>query len=236
MSADTSLDLGNEQYTLGQLAFRLEPEIYRDWKATVEARRKEAVFGSSFPSWERSQAAAYLADLQHGTCHSQFTKDERQFNELLTRLHSAVRQVIASTDYCTQGIGPAGTMIDVPHGMAHQLKIDLEANTVSTQDGGMIWRGVMVRAATDQAPALERRGQERRTLGRPRKWDWDGALFFLVARANTPDGLPPVQADVEKMIADYFGRKNGGDCPSESSIREKVQLLFDAMDQEKRRR
>ena len=64
-------------------------------------------------------------------------------------------------------------------------------------------------------------------LGRPRKWDWDGALAHIVAVANTPDGLPigpNAQARIEELIADWFVGQTGG-APSESQIREKASTV-----------
>jgi hypothetical protein len=65
-------------------------------------------------------------------------------------------------------------------------------------------------------------------LGRPRKWDWEGAMAALVAVAQHPDGLPTgpgAQAKVEKMTADWFA-KEAGDTPAPSQIRQHISALL----------
>jgi len=62
----------------------------------------------------------------------------------------------------------------------------------------------------------------RRPLGRPRKWDWDGATMHLLTIAQTPDGLPlgpGGQANIERELAEWFV-KTTGDGPSPSQIRQ----------------
>ena len=152
---------------------------------------------------------------------------------LLTRLHSAVRGVIASAGYITEAIVADGSVVEVPRSRAGQLKIDLENDALSTMDGGILWRSVMVRAASDILGVSEK---PLLATGRKRKWDWDGAMAYLVAQANHPDGLPPLQADVERLVADYFERRNDGVAPTESLIREKVQLIYGAIEERKSQR
>lgn len=51
-----------------------------------------------------------------------------------------------------------------------------------------------------------------RHVGRPRKWDWEAALTFVVSQAQTPDGLPTghgAQAKIETMMAEWFERETG---------------------------
>lgn len=58
-------------------------------------------------------------------------------------------------------------------------------------------------------------------LGRPRIWDWDAALTYLMSIAQTPDGLPTgtgSQAQIERLLADWFMAETG-DTPAESQIR-----------------
>ena len=57
--------------------------------------------------------------------------------------------------------------------------------------------------------------------GRKPMWAWDGAMAHLLKIANLPDGLPETQADIERLVADWF-IETAGDHPSESTIREKV--------------
>lgn len=68
--------------------------------------------------------------------------------------------------------------------------------------------------AKDETPKRPRRG-------RPTEWDWGGALAHLVAVADGKDGLPEIQAEIERLVADWFFEKKA-DQPAESAIREHV--------------
>jgi hypothetical protein len=69
--------------------------------------------------------------------------------------------------------------------------------------------------------------------GRPPKYDWEGALAYVTAVANTPDGLetgPGAQAAIERLIADYFTRaSNDGNAPCESEIRKRASRVMKAI-------
>lgn len=63
-----------------------------------------------------------------------------------------------------------------------------------------------------------------RARGRPLKWDWEGALAFIVAHAHHPDGLPTgpgAQARIEEMIAGWFIDQTGA-SPAPSQVRERA--------------
>jgi hypothetical protein len=80
------------------------------------------------------------------------------------------------------------------------------------------------------APAalLDDRVTVRRSTGRPRKWDWEGALAFMVSQAQTPDGLPTgegAQARIEDSIAEWFIH-TVGDAPAASQIRERASSIM----------
>lgn len=65
-------------------------------------------------------------------------------------------------------------------------------------------------------------------IGRPRKWDWEGALAAIIAEAQTPDGLPTghgAQAKIETMIAEWFEASAGG-SPSISQIRQRASKVI----------
>lgn len=69
--------------------------------------------------------------------------------------------------------------------------------------------------------------------GRTSKWDWEGAIASVVAKANTPDGLPEghgAQAAIERLLANFFG----DDCPSESQLRLRAAKIMTALDQARR--
>src|SRR3954471_16875032 len=57
--------------------------------------------------------------------------------------------------------------------------------------------------------------------GRPRVWDWDGALMHLLKVAQHPDGLPTgpgAQAQLERLVSDWF-IETTGNAPSTSQVR-----------------
>ncbi|MER8388272.1 hypothetical protein NKH14_22625 [Mesorhizobium sp. M1380] len=60
--------------------------------------------------------------------------------------------------------------------------------------------------------------------GRPSK-DWPDFLIEVVAMANTPDGLPDRQADLERtMLA--WGEENMSDPPKETAVRDMVSRIY----------
>lgn len=69
-------------------------------------------------------------------------------------------------------------------------------------------------------------------VGRPQKWDWEGAISHVVARAQTPDGLPTghgAQARIEEMIADWFVSQKG-DAPASSQVRERAAKIIRSLE------
>lgn len=67
--------------------------------------------------------------------------------------------------------------------------------------------------------------------GRPPTWDWEGALIYVIAEANTLDGLPTergAQAQIEKKISEWFMRKTGN-SPADSEIRKRARAVMDAI-------
>lgn len=66
--------------------------------------------------------------------------------------------------------------------------------------------------------------EQRSKIGRPQKWDWEGALAHIVCAAQHPDGLPTgpgAQAKIEAMMSDWFIRE-AGDAPAQSQIRQRA--------------
>jgi hypothetical protein len=69
------------------------------------------------------------------------------------------------------------------------------------------------------------------SIGRPRKWDWDGALTHLLTVAQHPDGLPTgpgAQAHIEKLIAEWFIASSGS-SPTTSQVRTCAQRVMQAL-------
>lgn len=65
-------------------------------------------------------------------------------------------------------------------------------------------------------------------IGRPPRWDWDGAMAAIVAAAQHPDGLPigpGAQAMLERRIADWFTAQTG-DAPAPSQIRQRASRVM----------
>lgn len=66
------------------------------------------------------------------------------------------------------------------------------------------------------------------SVGRPARWDWEGAMVYVIAKAQTPDGLPTghgAQARIEEMIAEWFSSQTG-DCPAPSQIRQRAAKIM----------
>lgn len=81
--------------------------------------------------------------------------------------------------------------------------------------------------AAKGAPQAPSKGR----IGRPRTWDWEGALTYLVGIAQHPDGLPTgagAQAKIEKLIADWFISMTGN-SPAPSQIRAWAQKIMGAL-------
>lgn len=78
----------------------------------------------------------------------------------------------------------------------------------------------------DPLPSL--RSSVRSNIGRPPKWDWEGAMAHIVSIAQHPDGLPlgdGAQAQIESMFADWFFSKTGN-SPATSQIRQRAQIIM----------
>jgi len=77
-------------------------------------------------------------------------------------------------------------------------------------------------------PMATVRSDQVKAMGRPRKWDWDEAMAYVVALANKPDGLPTgagAQARIEELIQQWFLDKDGN-APALSQIRQRVQKIM----------
>jgi hypothetical protein len=118
---------------------------------------------------------------------------------LFKRIAARIRDAIASPRCFTAGIGPAGTLIEIPRELANQVVINLEHNTLSTMDGGMVWRGVVVRTpiAANAADAIA----PRRTAGAKRS-KREAVKTFL--RETYPDGIPSAVKN-ETLVGDIAG-------------------------------
>lgn len=70
--------------------------------------------------------------------------------------------------------------------------------------------------------------ERRRPVGRPRKWDWEGAMAHVIAKAQHPDGLPTghgAQAKIETLISEWF-LLEAQESPSPSQIRQRASKII----------
>lgn len=80
------------------------------------------------------------------------------------------------------------------------------------------------------------RVDRKRSIGRPPKWDWEGALAFIVSQAQLPDGLPTgpgAQARIEEMMANWFTGETG-DAPAPSQIRQRAANIVRSLETSKK--
>jgi hypothetical protein len=83
---------------------------------------------------------------------------------------------------------------------------------------------------------LADRTDGRRSIGRPPKWEWEGALAFIVSQAQSPDGLPTgpgAQARIEEMMAGWFLAETG-DAPAPSQIRQRAATIIQSLERAER--
>ena len=69
---------------------------------------------------------------------------------------------------------------------------------------------------------------KRKPVGRPLKWDWEGAMTFVISRAQHPDGLPTghgAQARIEAMISEWFVQQVQ-EAPSPSQVRQRAAKIM----------
>ena len=101
--------------------------------------------------------------------------------------------------------------LKVPDGAPQEAETVLSSTAIAEQDpmGGL--------EPSSGAPTLTP-GPERRRGRRP-VWNWDGAkAAFAAFLARDPDGLPQIQADAERWVANWFAANNNGDSPPISEI------------------
>ncbi|GMM61833.1 hypothetical protein NUTIK01_26100 [Novosphingobium sp. IK01] len=70
--------------------------------------------------------------------------------------------------------------------------------------------------------------ERRSPVGRPPKWDWEGAMAHIAAIAHHPDGLPTgpgAQARIEELIANWFNSQVQ-DTPAVSQIRQRAAKIM----------
>jgi hypothetical protein len=154
----------DKAYTLLELAEHLQPRkrtLYY-WRKTIEWLAnnhrwptwldvmEKPLDGASRSArrWSRPSWRESLDELkQWGKKSERYDQVLRRSEVLHTRLLTVIRDVIASSDYLTQGVRPDGISAEVSRDIAHQLHIDLENSTLSTSRG-MTWQEVTVRGGS----------------------------------------------------------------------------------------
>lgn len=79
--------------------------------------------------------------------------------------------------------------------------------------------------------AKHRRDDHPPRIGRPRTWNWDGAMTYLLTVAQKPDGLPTgpgAQAQIEHLITDWF-MDSTGNSPAVSQVRQHAAKIMKAL-------
>ncbi len=77
--------------------------------------------------------------------------------------------------------------------------------------------------------------EPKRSVGRPRTWDWEGAMAFIVSQAQHPDGLPVgpgAQARIEEMMANWFLAESGN-SPAPSQVRQRAAIIVRMLERPK---
>ena len=75
-------------------------------------------------------------------------------------------------------------------------------------------------AGDDSRPAARRGGP-----GVPPRYDWDG-FYGALARRIHDHGIPPTQAELVREMLDWFGQRDGGEAPDESTVRRKIVAIW----------
>lgn len=112
--------LGEHAHTLDELARRLTWRTYRLW---FRARRA-------------------LSDVPRGATRAREVEGRRLL--LHGRISQWICAAIASPVCRTMGSTPAGERVEIARELAGQLSIDLTNNTLTSRDGGLVWRAVTV--------------------------------------------------------------------------------------------
>jgi len=75
-------------------------------------------------------------------------------------------------------------------------------------------------AGDDNRPAARRGGP-----GVPPRYDWDG-FYGALARRIHDHGIPPTQAELVREMLDWFGQRDDGEAPDESTVRRKIVAIW----------
>jgi hypothetical protein len=151
-----ALDNLDGPHTLSELAEHVALRTYRYWLKTAELLAPSLFENPS----NLDSGFEWTAD-GGLSIHGPRWRRRREINgrreRLFERISDRIRDALASPRYTVTGIGPAGTSLDVPRDRAKQIAVDLDGNTLSTQDGGFVWRAITIRTTTPAAVVAPKR-------------------------------------------------------------------------------
>lgn len=82
----------------------------------------------------------------------------------------------------------------------------------------------LFQTSTSSPDARKPRG----AIGRPPKWDWEGAFAHVISLATTPAGLPTgqgAQARIEELMSSWFMDETGNE-PAASQVRSRASRIM----------
>jgi hypothetical protein len=138
--------------SLGELASDLDPESYAEWQSARQAMANAIWIGDAGLGSRVEDRGPQLYRNQRSGAQ----KAQQSINDASAKLNAAIRGAIASLHYRTEGVGPPGTMSDVPRDISDELVVDIEAGKLATA-AGWVWTQVTVtRSAVAAKSQVER--------------------------------------------------------------------------------
>ncbi|APZ98706.1 hypothetical protein BWQ93_09525 [Sphingopyxis sp. QXT-31] len=128
------------------------------------------------------------------------------------------------------------------HGIEDMLGTEYERNTSTAEFRGMflpIDKIELLLPTHRLIPSDQRAlgpSPERRPIGRPPKWDWEGAMAAVGASAKERGlltGEPGTQAKIEAAMSEWFIEQTG-DAPTISQIRGRASRLVEMVEKSKK--
>jgi hypothetical protein len=136
----------DKAYTMLELVEHLRPLTLYHWRKATEWLSEEADREYGWGGWKRRPLElTELLALSRSVRLPRHEQLRRRCALLFAGLRRAIQDAIASPHCAVKGIGPDSNPVEIPRELGPQLKINLEKNTLTTLDGGIVWRGIMVR-------------------------------------------------------------------------------------------
>ncbi len=133
--------LGEHAHTLDELARRLTWRTYRLW-----FRARRALLDA--PDSALREETSRVAFLEPAEIVRRGATRAREVEGRRLLLHGRISQwicaAIASPVCRTMGSTAAGERVEIARELAGQLSVDLSNNTLTSRDGGLVWRAVTV--------------------------------------------------------------------------------------------